>query len=545
MPFDIEGARKSGYSDAEIVDHLAPQSKFDAGAARKSGYSDAEILQHLSPGPSMLADVGKQALSGLVTGTEAIPSTPAILAGLGGKGFEALFPSLVSKEAGEQQSSLRDLITKNRGGGIAQYLPKPQTPAGEAARGVTEFIPSALAATPGSLARGLAAGTGAGLASEGAGYATKGTEAELPARIGGALVGGAAGLRGAERVGAVGAYRGAPNAGQLGEAVDQGYTAARGLGVELHPTAVSGALKNIKSGASPDLNQKTRAVLSRYEAEMAPTPQAAPDAMSRLTGVQPGAPAAKAPVDFDKLDALRRELGELVANKADPVEARAAKIAQGKLDKFIENIAPADVLRGDAAALSQTAKEARGNAAAEFRLRALQSATTRAEDQAASAHSGRNVENSYRQQLKAFVRPNNKGVSPAMREGFNREEIATLRDAARATSFPNMIRSLGNLTGGNMAKIGGGVATYETGDPAYLAAVAGGHLTKSLGNAMARARQAKLERTIAARSPLSVEMGVRTPQPALPAPETAALLSNLGAFAPLRMTVTPETGGYR
>ena len=48
MAFDIEGARKAGYSDQEIADHLAQTSKFDAAAARQSGYTDAEIIGHLS-----------------------------------------------------------------------------------------------------------------------------------------------------------------------------------------------------------------------------------------------------------------------------------------------------------------------------------------------------------------------------------------------------------------------------------------------------------------------------------------------------------------
>ena len=46
--FDIEAAKKAGYTEAEIVDHLAGQSKFDAKQARASGYSDTELLQHLS-----------------------------------------------------------------------------------------------------------------------------------------------------------------------------------------------------------------------------------------------------------------------------------------------------------------------------------------------------------------------------------------------------------------------------------------------------------------------------------------------------------------
>jgi hypothetical protein len=48
MPFDVNGARKAGYSDAEIADYLAKDQKFDAAGARKAGYSDAEIVSHLS-----------------------------------------------------------------------------------------------------------------------------------------------------------------------------------------------------------------------------------------------------------------------------------------------------------------------------------------------------------------------------------------------------------------------------------------------------------------------------------------------------------------
>ena len=35
MAFDIEGARKEGYSDADIAGYLAKQRKFDLAGARK------------------------------------------------------------------------------------------------------------------------------------------------------------------------------------------------------------------------------------------------------------------------------------------------------------------------------------------------------------------------------------------------------------------------------------------------------------------------------------------------------------------------------
>ena len=48
MAFDIEGARREGYSESEIADYLGKQRKFDVSGARKEGYSDAEIISHLT-----------------------------------------------------------------------------------------------------------------------------------------------------------------------------------------------------------------------------------------------------------------------------------------------------------------------------------------------------------------------------------------------------------------------------------------------------------------------------------------------------------------
>ena len=48
MAFDVESARKEGYSDADIAGYLAQQRKFDLTGARKEGYSDADVIAHLS-----------------------------------------------------------------------------------------------------------------------------------------------------------------------------------------------------------------------------------------------------------------------------------------------------------------------------------------------------------------------------------------------------------------------------------------------------------------------------------------------------------------
>lgn len=52
MPFDVEGARKEGYSDSEIAGHLANERKFDLRAAKAEGYTDAEVIAHLTAKPA-------------------------------------------------------------------------------------------------------------------------------------------------------------------------------------------------------------------------------------------------------------------------------------------------------------------------------------------------------------------------------------------------------------------------------------------------------------------------------------------------------------
>ena len=156
----------------------------------------------------------------------------------------------------------------------------------------------------------------------------------------------------------------------------------------------------------------------------------------------------------------------------NPTERLAAREAMAGIDDFLANVTPRDVLRGSAAGISELAQETRGNAAAEFRLRAMNAVRERAELAAGSKYSGGNVENEYRRELANFVKPNNKGFSPAMTEGFTQEEIAQIRAATRGTSGPNMLRLVANAVGGGQgfALGAGGLASYQTGDPTYLAA---------------------------------------------------------------------------
>jgi len=140
--FDVEGAKKAGYTDAEIADHLATQNKFDAAAARKSGYSDAEIIGHLSkaqakpdttasnvaaviPGAST-ADAGAALASGAVA---------APIAGLSGLG------TAIAKAFGITDADPADVIHKVQ----AALTYEPKTEGGKNAVKAIGYIPSKIA----------------------------------------------------------------------------------------------------------------------------------------------------------------------------------------------------------------------------------------------------------------------------------------------------------------------------------------------------------------------------------------------------------------
>src|SRR5690242_18266436 len=94
MSFDIEGAKKAGYSDTEIADHLAQEAKFDAPAARKAGYTDAEIISHVSgaksaapspekEGPGNWQVTNNAINKGIAGGVDAVLNLPTNVLNLG------------------------------------------------------------------------------------------------------------------------------------------------------------------------------------------------------------------------------------------------------------------------------------------------------------------------------------------------------------------------------------------------------------------------------------------------------------------------------
>lgn len=125
MAFDVEGAKKAGYTDAEIADHLGADSKFDVSGARKSGYTDTEIISHLGglakPPPSTDTQAAIQRAKSMGWGT----GFPRVMDQLGAKVGEATGYPGFGSALGTTLGYLPDAVQMATGGEIAKTAGAP------------------------------------------------------------------------------------------------------------------------------------------------------------------------------------------------------------------------------------------------------------------------------------------------------------------------------------------------------------------------------------------------------------------------------------
>lgn len=183
MAFDVQGARKAGYTDDEIAGFLAKETKFDLAGAKKAGYSTSEIVGHLTstkaaPKATLLdkatgfmANVNRGLVVGdeLAAGIKALPKAVGALASGDGSGALGAFRDGMADQRGVEdtfQASNPRMAALGRGVGNAATLAAPGGP-------VTGVLANASRA--GNVVRGA---TAAGLTGAGSAALDRGTLAE-------------------------------------------------------------------------------------------------------------------------------------------------------------------------------------------------------------------------------------------------------------------------------------------------------------------------------------------------------------------------------
>jgi hypothetical protein len=392
--FDVEGARRAGYTDAEIADFLAGEEAFDTAAAREAGYTDAEIIGYISAAPAASAavkpveepkstfmDDATQFLG--VIDRAVLPYATAAGAGAlaggiptGGLGaLPGAGAGVLALGAGDLGTTLYN-IGAPLFGGKAMQLPsetirqgyetvgvgrKPQTPAQEvlfstaegaagglsgagafnqlarkAAPGVTRNVMRELGRAPGVQ---TAAGAGAAAAPTiGREYA--GIENPL-AQFGLSVAGGVAGGR-------LATPRATPvSREQLVSEATKDYRRAEEAGVQFDAAAIADLSQSIRRSLSDPkvqfdevLHPRVNRVLQRIETVIA-------DAEKNNT-----------PISFSQLELLRR-VARTAGSSLDKDERRLTSNIIRQLDEFVGAPPANAVIAGDAADAARYIENAR------------------------------------------------------------------------------------------------------------------------------------------------------------------------------------------
>jgi hypothetical protein len=295
-----------------------------------------------------------------------------------------------------------------------------------------------------------------------------------------------------------------PTTEELAKTGGAEISAAKGSGLELNSSVLSGYSKDLQQGLFDG---------SMFGKTIHPVD--APATFAKLKEIENAPPGSI--VTAANIQSLRESL-QATAQNFNPAAAKdqlAASLAIKRLDGLIPSVAEKDVLAGAPAATQELFEAGRGNYAAGQRAnditgeldRANTGILERAETRAQAANSGRNIDNTIRSKV-ASVLEKPKEVS-----GFSDAELAALNGVVEGGAGRNTARYIANLFGGGggigqsgMAAIGAGLGGAGGGIPGAIvggvipAAIGSG--AKAIANALAKRDLRSVDELLRKRSPL-------------------------------------------
>lgn len=397
---------------------------------------------------------------------------------------------------------------------------QPQSGLGSVLKTGAEFLPAMAdpeLAGPGALktaaklfATRVAAPT---LSSESAGALTKGTAAEPYARAAGALLGAGGAAVGENKINAALAARNAaalnPDVSTLKRVARSGYQHPDVQDVRIHPQVTSDLADTISADLQHGQNSGFR-------------PANEPKVFSAIDELKTAAAEGR-PSTVADLDNVRQVLGNAAKEKditGQPTrQAVAASRAVGHIDNFLPSLQQPQLLAGDAAKANSILDAARQNWGAAKRAEQVQTLAKNAEINAASSHSGANIQNATKQAFKPLMKNNYQKAS-----GFNDAEKEALAGIVKGTFTGHAARFAGNLLGGGggLGMLAGAGAGYEAGGvPGALAGAAVGKAFKAIGNRSTFNAVQRLDSLIRSRAPEAVRIAAQNPQLATVLPPTS------------------------
>lgn len=143
-----------------------------------------------------------------------------------------------------------------------------------------------------------------------------------------------------------------------------------------------------------------------------------------------------------------RKMAVAVAKSNDPSERTLGGMIVGKIDDMMQNLKPADVVTGDAAAATEALNKAHSTWRTMRKSELIDSLVVKGEDQGMSTNSGGNVQNNIRQKLRGIL------DNPKTARLFTDDEQTAIRQIVRGTPTQNALRLLGRLAPSSNAWLG-------------------------------------------------------------------------------------------
>jgi len=414
MPFDVT------MPDGTLIQNV-PDGTTQADIQARYAAHQAQSSQPQAPqSVSTLGDMVRAIPSGLAELPASILGTlthPGAIA-------QRLLAPLMGRETANKAAGFADIgaqATMPNAAGAGQMASsaaafQPQTVPGQYAKTISSFAPAALGGEGGILARGARVLAPA-LASETAGQLTKGTSAEPWARLAGGLAGGMGEsmLEGGPKAPPL------PTTGEIKDASQRLYESANQAGVVVKNDALKSFASDVgKTIADEGLSKRLH-----------------PAALGALQDIQDAAESGQ-PVTLKGLDLLRQNIGDVAATSANPGERRLAGIMRGKMDDFMGNIGPGDVLAGDPKQATQVLSQARDLWQTYKKSALIDDLIDGAKNRSNFTASG--FENGLRTEFRALAQSNTK-----MRQ-FTQEEQDAIRTVVRGGPLDNFFRAVGRFS---------------------------------------------------------------------------------------------------
>lgn len=442
-----------------------------------------------------LAGVAKSAGAGLVEGLAGLAGLPADAIDLGARAGDAILGTKSAQNTAGLAEMFGSGAMQKRVEDIAGPLYKSQTGIENIARTAGSFLPGMIGG-PASLP--IKAATRVALpaiAAEGAKALTEGTALEPYAGVAGAI-GGLAGGMGIERaIGRRGAAAPRPTRADIEARTNALYNAPQVGQVRVHGNDVARFVDQTQVGIDRGTIQGMRGAVPAHDAERTFR------VLERLR--TPGVGAGPHEVRVSDMEGVRRILGEYAGevgpNFRPTPNARAAMAGRTAIDDYLANLNQNQLSAGNAQAASRILGEARATAQQGMKMDKVQRWIRDAEIDAASTHSGGNLENVIYQKVRTALKNPEKHL-----RGWSADERRALE-----RTLPNLaeriLRRGGKLLGG-----GGGLGQLASGAaggtmlglPGAIGLPVAGMAMNRAGSALASRRLNNLTDVIASNAPM-------------------------------------------